>query len=280
VFSYTANKEIRTDDLCLDVSKLNGPVTMLKCHHLKGNQLWEYDPVTLRDYSGSLERCGNVESCETASVCVARQESSPEHIQIKGDKLLSQIVGLSPKKSPTNYNMSRQSRSKKRSEEKYIGRQYLQPSESPVKVLRYRVYSAQVSSTFTMMETNNQARDPRGPWKLDFPKHTSTELITPHSPPQTDGSHLLAQMCSSVSRQDTILVPSLPCVLTKSTLGPTTAAVLPGGRCANQSAAIPEKVLYLLMLPPPSPTCSLRRDFRTAFQPQRSLGAGSWLGTT
>ncbi|KAF4790103.1 Polypeptide N-acetylgalactosaminyltransferase 1 [Turdus rufiventris] len=47
VFSYTANKEIRTDDLCLDVSKLNGPVTMLKCHHLKGNQLWEYDPVKL-----------------------------------------------------------------------------------------------------------------------------------------------------------------------------------------------------------------------------------------
>uniref|UniRef100_A0A8C6D9Z9 Polypeptide N-acetylgalactosaminyltransferase n=1 Tax=Moschus moschiferus TaxID=68415 RepID=A0A8C6D9Z9_MOSMO len=45
VFSYTANKEIRTDDLCLDVSKLNGPVTMLKCHHLKGNLLWEYDPV-------------------------------------------------------------------------------------------------------------------------------------------------------------------------------------------------------------------------------------------
>ncbi|KAA0703319.1 Polypeptide N-acetylgalactosaminyltransferase 1 [Triplophysa tibetana] len=47
VFSYTANKEIRTDDLCLDVSKLNGPVMMLKCHHLKGNQLWEYDPVKL-----------------------------------------------------------------------------------------------------------------------------------------------------------------------------------------------------------------------------------------
>ena len=47
VFSYIANKEIRTDDLCLDVSKLNDPVTMLKCHHLKGNQLWEYDPVKL-----------------------------------------------------------------------------------------------------------------------------------------------------------------------------------------------------------------------------------------
>ncbi|KAI4574990.1 hypothetical protein MJG53_002926 [Ovis ammon polii x Ovis aries] len=43
VFSYTADKEIRTDDLCLDVSRLNGPVIMLKCHHMRGNQLWEYD---------------------------------------------------------------------------------------------------------------------------------------------------------------------------------------------------------------------------------------------
>eukprot|EP00073_Rattus_norvegicus_P045009 XP_017447157.1 PREDICTED: polypeptide N-acetylgalactosaminyltransferase 13 isoform X1 [Rattus norvegicus] len=43
VFSYTADKEIRTDDLCLDVSRLSGPVIMLKCHHMRGNQLWEYD---------------------------------------------------------------------------------------------------------------------------------------------------------------------------------------------------------------------------------------------
>ncbi|XP_060683883.1 polypeptide N-acetylgalactosaminyltransferase 13 isoform X1 [Hemiscyllium ocellatum] len=43
VFSYTAEKEIRTDDLCLDVSRLNGPIVMLKCHHMRGNQLWEYD---------------------------------------------------------------------------------------------------------------------------------------------------------------------------------------------------------------------------------------------
>ncbi|XP_041433695.1 polypeptide N-acetylgalactosaminyltransferase 13 S homeolog isoform X2 [Xenopus laevis] len=46
VFSYTADKEIRTDDLCLDVSRLNGPVIMLKCHHMRGNQLWEYDAET------------------------------------------------------------------------------------------------------------------------------------------------------------------------------------------------------------------------------------------
>ena len=43
VFSYTADKEIRTDDLCLDVSRLNGPVVMLKCHHMKGNQMFEYE---------------------------------------------------------------------------------------------------------------------------------------------------------------------------------------------------------------------------------------------
>ncbi|NWR35926.1 GLT13 acetylgalactosaminyltransferase, partial [Tachuris rubrigastra] len=50
VFSYTADKEIRTDDLCLDVSRLNGPILMLKCHHMRGNQLWEYDAekLTLR----------------------------------------------------------------------------------------------------------------------------------------------------------------------------------------------------------------------------------------
>ncbi|XP_077303792.1 polypeptide N-acetylgalactosaminyltransferase 13 isoform X1 [Lithobates pipiens] len=51
VFSYTADKEIRTDDLCLDVSRLNGPVIMLKCHHMRGNQLWEYDA----EYAGKWE---------------------------------------------------------------------------------------------------------------------------------------------------------------------------------------------------------------------------------
>ncbi|GAA6108146.1 polypeptide N-acetylgalactosaminyltransferase 13 isoform X2 [Tachysurus ichikawai] len=51
VFSYTADKEIRTDDLCLDVSRLNGPVIMLKCHHMKGNQMFEYDA----EYVGKWE---------------------------------------------------------------------------------------------------------------------------------------------------------------------------------------------------------------------------------
>ncbi|XP_034142665.1 polypeptide N-acetylgalactosaminyltransferase 13 isoform X2 [Esox lucius] len=51
VFSYTADKEIRTDDLCLDVSRPHGPVVMLKCHQMKGNQMFEYDA----EYVGKWE---------------------------------------------------------------------------------------------------------------------------------------------------------------------------------------------------------------------------------
>uniref|UniRef100_A0A669P887 Polypeptide N-acetylgalactosaminyltransferase n=1 Tax=Phasianus colchicus TaxID=9054 RepID=A0A669P887_PHACC len=71
VFSYTANKEIRTDDLCLDVSKLNGPVTMLKCHHLKGNQLWEYDPVV------SLLITCDVKVSQLLFLCEPTHEQTP-----------------------------------------------------------------------------------------------------------------------------------------------------------------------------------------------------------
>lgn len=93
VFSYTANKEIRTDDLCLDVSKLNGPVMMLKCHHLKGNQLWEYDPVVSEGVSAeanfaplsshSLFKCVVIQSAalhtlsDSAYVCVSA-EADPD----------------------------------------------------------------------------------------------------------------------------------------------------------------------------------------------------------
>ena len=43
VFSYTLDKEIRVDDLCLDVARAGSPVQMVKCHHQKGNQLWEFN---------------------------------------------------------------------------------------------------------------------------------------------------------------------------------------------------------------------------------------------
>ena len=43
VFSYTKKKAFQTDDLCLDVSSMGGPVKLYQCHGLGGNQLWEYD---------------------------------------------------------------------------------------------------------------------------------------------------------------------------------------------------------------------------------------------
>ena len=47
VFSYTKKKALQTDDLCLDVAAVGGPVKVFQCHGLGGNQLWEYDKKTL-----------------------------------------------------------------------------------------------------------------------------------------------------------------------------------------------------------------------------------------
>lgn len=42
IFSYTKKKALQTDDMCLDVSALGGPVKLFQCHGLGGNQKWEY----------------------------------------------------------------------------------------------------------------------------------------------------------------------------------------------------------------------------------------------
>ncbi|XP_062600306.1 polypeptide N-acetylgalactosaminyltransferase 1-like isoform X1 [Saccostrea cucullata] len=46
IFSYTKKKALQTDDVCLDVSSLHGPVKLFQCHGLGGNQKWEYDQKT------------------------------------------------------------------------------------------------------------------------------------------------------------------------------------------------------------------------------------------
>ncbi|KAK6166787.1 hypothetical protein SNE40_023409 [Patella caerulea] len=46
VFSYTKKQAIQSDDICLDVSTMNGPVKLFQCHGLAGNQKWEYDEET------------------------------------------------------------------------------------------------------------------------------------------------------------------------------------------------------------------------------------------
>uniref|UniRef100_A0A673LUN1 Polypeptide N-acetylgalactosaminyltransferase n=1 Tax=Sinocyclocheilus rhinocerous TaxID=307959 RepID=A0A673LUN1_9TELE len=72
VFSYTADKEIRTDDLCLDASRLNGPVVMLKCHHMKGNQMFEYDAERLTLLHVNSNQCLDMPSEEDKMVPTLR----------------------------------------------------------------------------------------------------------------------------------------------------------------------------------------------------------------
>ena len=43
VWAYTGNDEVRCDDICLDVASRGANVMMIKCHHQKGNQVWNYD---------------------------------------------------------------------------------------------------------------------------------------------------------------------------------------------------------------------------------------------
>ena len=50
MFSYTKKKSFQSDDLCLDVSALGGPVKLYQCHGLGGNQLWDYNHVVRTFY--------------------------------------------------------------------------------------------------------------------------------------------------------------------------------------------------------------------------------------
>jgi hypothetical protein len=57
VFSFTMDNEIRIDDLCLDVANSKGPVMMVKCHHQKGNQYWEYNIKTNQLIHTNSKQC-------------------------------------------------------------------------------------------------------------------------------------------------------------------------------------------------------------------------------
>lgn len=43
VFAYTKRQQIMSDDNCLDASNANGPVNLVRCHGMGGNQEWSYD---------------------------------------------------------------------------------------------------------------------------------------------------------------------------------------------------------------------------------------------
>jgi polypeptide N-acetylgalactosaminyltransferase len=43
VFAYTKRQQVMSDDNCLDASSQNGPVKLVRCHGMGGNQEWSYD---------------------------------------------------------------------------------------------------------------------------------------------------------------------------------------------------------------------------------------------
>ena len=42
VFAYTKRQQIMSDDNCLDASSPEGPVKLVRCHGMGGNQAWTY----------------------------------------------------------------------------------------------------------------------------------------------------------------------------------------------------------------------------------------------
>lgn len=43
VFAYTKRHQIMSDDNCLDAANSRGPVNLVRCHGMMGNQEWKYD---------------------------------------------------------------------------------------------------------------------------------------------------------------------------------------------------------------------------------------------
>ena len=43
VFAYTKRQQIMSDDNCLDAASPEGPVKLVRCHGMGGNQAWVYN---------------------------------------------------------------------------------------------------------------------------------------------------------------------------------------------------------------------------------------------
>lgn len=79
VFAFTSKKELQTDDLCLDVSAIGGPVKLFKCHGMAGNQLWEYDKKTLALKHVNSKQClGAPKSGDSPSISSCTGELSQQ----------------------------------------------------------------------------------------------------------------------------------------------------------------------------------------------------------
>lgn len=54
VFAYTKRHQVMSDDNCLDAANSRGPVNLVRCHGMMGNQEWKYD--TAVSVSGNFIR--------------------------------------------------------------------------------------------------------------------------------------------------------------------------------------------------------------------------------
>ncbi len=43
MFAYTKRQQIMSDDNCLDSASADGPVKLVRCHGMGGNQAWNYN---------------------------------------------------------------------------------------------------------------------------------------------------------------------------------------------------------------------------------------------
>lgn len=77
-FAFTQRKELMHDEVCLDATH-KGPVTILHCHHLGGNQQWHYDKKTsaLRHVSSNM--CLSKPSPKEPSVPALEMCNGEEH---------------------------------------------------------------------------------------------------------------------------------------------------------------------------------------------------------
>lgn len=53
VFAYTKRHQVMSDDNCLDAANSRGPVNLVRCHGMMGNQEWKYDA----EVSSRFSRC-------------------------------------------------------------------------------------------------------------------------------------------------------------------------------------------------------------------------------
>ena len=53
VFAYTKRQQVMSDDNCLDAASPDGPVKLVRCHGMGGNQAWVYNDEVCEFYVNS-----------------------------------------------------------------------------------------------------------------------------------------------------------------------------------------------------------------------------------